>query len=448
MALNIPLPGMPGQSFLQGVDTGSTLFQRMIQPYIAREQMKLAHQLDPFRAQLLQEQISNLQNENNPNYYQGLAESVLGKQASQTQTQPHVGVPLQQNQEYSPQSLQNNLFTAPQLSALNNVPNPNFKAPMQAPSGFLEDMNDDVGSIPEHTAREIEALPPAKNAVDELAKRLFIKKKFGIDLGKTEGGVLQGAAREAADLERVKQLYGENSPVYQMAKENYDLKEQRKEALIRKAEKEDQGLKPGQKYIYEDGQRVGYASQPSPEEKKEYKGRAFFNEVYPIINEGLSQYFGKGSIYNFGSDINSYNVDAAARARIDKFLLAKRLVVPAAVKEGATLSAPNTYRTFNYLLNSLDSSDIPEKIEEMVTQYGLPKSAALKTGEKAQALLNSATEKGNKSVPAFVNHYYDENRNKPINNSGTVPMQYGGYHYDIPADQVEGLLKEGFVYAD
>ncbi len=40
MALNIPMPDLPGTSFLKGVDTGSSMFSRMIQPVIERERLK------------------------------------------------------------------------------------------------------------------------------------------------------------------------------------------------------------------------------------------------------------------------------------------------------------------------------------------------------------------------------------------------------------------------
>lgn len=41
MALGIPLPGQPGEAFMQGANLGSTLLQRMIQPKLAREKMGL-----------------------------------------------------------------------------------------------------------------------------------------------------------------------------------------------------------------------------------------------------------------------------------------------------------------------------------------------------------------------------------------------------------------------
>ncbi len=40
MALNIPNTDLPGNSFLKGVDTGSTMFSRLMQPVLEREKQK------------------------------------------------------------------------------------------------------------------------------------------------------------------------------------------------------------------------------------------------------------------------------------------------------------------------------------------------------------------------------------------------------------------------
>lgn len=40
MALNIPLPQAPGEGLLKGIDTGSSMFARMMQPVIEREKQK------------------------------------------------------------------------------------------------------------------------------------------------------------------------------------------------------------------------------------------------------------------------------------------------------------------------------------------------------------------------------------------------------------------------
>lgn len=40
MALNIPMPESPGTSFLQGIDTGSSMLSRLMQPVLERERLK------------------------------------------------------------------------------------------------------------------------------------------------------------------------------------------------------------------------------------------------------------------------------------------------------------------------------------------------------------------------------------------------------------------------
>ena len=40
MTLNIPNTDLPGNSFLKGVDTGSTMFSRLMQPVLEREKQK------------------------------------------------------------------------------------------------------------------------------------------------------------------------------------------------------------------------------------------------------------------------------------------------------------------------------------------------------------------------------------------------------------------------
>lgn len=50
MALNIPMPGQPGEAFLSGLDTGSAMFQRMMQPYL--EQQRMAQQAHQFAQDL------------------------------------------------------------------------------------------------------------------------------------------------------------------------------------------------------------------------------------------------------------------------------------------------------------------------------------------------------------------------------------------------------------
>src|ERR1700727_1014636 len=86
MALNIPNTELPGNSFLKGLDTGSSMFSRMINPVIQREnmmrqwkqhldslafqkqQMAHAERNDDLKRRVLQERLTGLHNANDPKF--------------------------------------------------------------------------------------------------------------------------------------------------------------------------------------------------------------------------------------------------------------------------------------------------------------------------------------------------------------------------------------------
>jgi cell shape-determining protein MreC len=61
MALNIPNPESPGISFLKGVDTGSSMFSRLMQPVLEREKQKQQAQQFSQELAIKKQQESRLQ---------------------------------------------------------------------------------------------------------------------------------------------------------------------------------------------------------------------------------------------------------------------------------------------------------------------------------------------------------------------------------------------------
>lgn len=111
MALNIPMPGNFGESFSRGINTGSTMFSRIMQPILEREKQKqlenhFKQQMELQKAQfarsganadltrqILQQQLLGLKNKNDPNYeinqYKALENLITGgQQAVPTQATP------------------------------------------------------------------------------------------------------------------------------------------------------------------------------------------------------------------------------------------------------------------------------------------------------------------------------------------------------------------------
>ena len=136
MALDIPMPESPGNSLLKGLDTGSTLFSRMIQPMIARERLKQAQEefqqelalkkaefarsganLD-LQRQIMQQNLLGLQHSNDPLYEFNKFKHI---QALLTNGNNSSGMPSEQHTSNVPGSISGKENTA-NLDAMKNNP--------------------------------------------------------------------------------------------------------------------------------------------------------------------------------------------------------------------------------------------------------------------------------------------------------------------------------------
>ena len=167
MPLNIPMPDLPGNALLKGLNTGSTLFSRYMQPIIQREQLaeqgqyhrgSLAHQqkqleqqalhqqqqlefqnrqlaqshaFDSLKKQMMQQQLLKLKNSNDPMHefqqIQQLAQMFGGGADNQTNTvQDSPTIPFGEGQGmFNPEAMtqsQNKPQSNPMLDALKQNP--------------------------------------------------------------------------------------------------------------------------------------------------------------------------------------------------------------------------------------------------------------------------------------------------------------------------------------
>lgn len=226
-------------------------------------------------------------------------------------------------------------------------------------------------------------------------------KNMGYDVSGSKESPLQGAAREVDDLRRFGEKVGFDSPAYKQAEAIVKAKEANRE-------RHNRGLKPGENLVYDKktGEEIGFQRDYSPAEKKEIKGRVFFNDSYPFMNKALSYYSGEESVRKFTDDVRRYKTDKAAKQRIDDFLVAQKMLASNTIKENATIGGSNTYKAFDFLRSSLDSTDIPKRLESIAKQYGLPAEAQRDAGTKMLAMLNKATNKS-ENIPAKHTEYYD-----------------------------------------
>jgi hypothetical protein len=135
MALGIPLPGLPGEALMKGINTGSNMFANLMHPILQREQQKqleehfkqeLALRKAQFARsgansdltrQLLQQQLLHATHANDPNYefnqFQALQDKIMGDRQSGTpgvqqmpQETPHIQPMGEGMGMFSPEGMQ------------------------------------------------------------------------------------------------------------------------------------------------------------------------------------------------------------------------------------------------------------------------------------------------------------------------------------------------------
>lgn len=257
--------------------------------------------------------------------------------------------------------------------------------------------------------------------------RGLIKSTLGFDPLEGETNTLEGPARDALDLKKLKDQYGENSEVYQNAKENYDASIDAKKDLRDLRARTKAGLKPGETEFFDKdtGVPLGKEVPFTQKERQVEEGNILFNELYPVVYKGASPFSGEGSIRRLENAAANYKTDPKARQLFDDFLLANKMLAATTVNEAATLNTRGTNQTYNMLKESLDAQDIPKVIARLTRQFGLPASAQLTAAMRYQKLLSDARNKAKNTVPATRKLYYNPEMQKQYEQQDTGSGQAG-----------------------
>jgi hypothetical protein len=406
MALNIPNTDLPGNALMKGINTGSSMFSRLMQPVIEREKQKqqaeqFAQELalkkqaaaraganSGLQRQILQQNLLKLQHSNDPNYeiqqLQRMIEGLNGKggsQQSEMQQSQSQQMPTQEEGQgmgmFSPEGLEQ----AQQLA-------------QQQPQ-----------AVPE----------PKQNGIDmETIKnspilRSYFKKHFGIDPAAGESNVLHGPARDAADLAKLKKEVGQDSDVYQNAKAAYDAQVDAKKDLRDLRARTKAGLKPGEKEFFDEqtGEPLGKEIPLTSAERQSEEGNILFNELYPHVYKGAAPFSGEGSIRRLEQAAAHYKTDPKAKKMFDDFLLSEKMLAATTVNEASTLKAGRTNRTYNMLKESLDAQDVPSLVKRFIKEYKLPANAQWQASMRYQQILSKARQKARKGTPATQKLFYN-----------------------------------------
>lgn len=392
--VNIPMPKGFGESLLQGADVGTSIFQRLIQPYM--EATRLAQQAQLSKAgmgqraeelALQREKFEEEKRRSSPEYF------------------------IDQMKKIQELSMPQGSETAPMGVAVPQVNLPAY-TPESSEFGMFSDLLSPPQLQSEQVLQPTQSYDITKSAETNPMMRAFLKQKFGIDFGKP-AAPYQGPAREAADLERLRQAYGEDSPVYKMAIARNKADLARREGLVEKTGLDVSGIKRGERPVYdEEGQLAGVDRPLSAKEREEVAGRNFFNTIYPQIYKGLAPFSGQGSITRIMDAANNYGVDPESTRLIDDYLLGQQLLTAGTVKEASTLASGKQKATYDQIRKSLESSDIPKKIDSFIKQFGLPASAKERAAERFQQILSDAQTQAEESIPAFRRYQFQPSGSK------------------------------------
>jgi len=448
MALNIPMPGLPGDALLKGINTGSQMFSRIMQPIIQREQLaeqgkyhqgSLAEQgkyhgglLKHYEDRLKQEAIHQAQQ-------MALAKQkearlwamaplqrqveLLRMRALQEKLDPNHEVnqikrlyELANNPEYANQSLAGNQNIQPnnellrdKLSAMGMFGQNNESMTGKGQFPMQEQMEAPEYPIPETTSKVNESSKP--NLMQMIVGGA-LKKRTGVNpFAINKESALTGAARDAESMKLLAEREGKNSETYKMAEAIQRDKKQMHEDLSAIRQRQANGLKPGDTEIKDQqtGQVIGFRKQTTDKQKEAAKNTILFNQLYPLV-QGSAKLSGPGATARFEEAARTYHTNPNSKKIIDDLLIADKAASTTAVTEASRFNAGHTNQTFNRLVDTLKSEDIPKKLKKWIKEYGIPAEANIKADKRWQEELNKAEKLANSRIPATMDYYFDPDK--------------------------------------
>lgn len=172
------------------------------------------------------------------------------------------------------------------------------------------------------------------------------------------------------------------------------------------------GLSGDKHYIFdpESHEKIGIERPYSAKERENEEGNYRFNDLFPDINNGMSDFIGKGAVGRFNTYVNAYGKDPVATQKVDDLLYAELLRTAGVLGEQATLNAGKTNVPFQAIQKSFPKSDIPNLIQRYGKELVLPSEAFRKANERFQEKLVATREKAAEAIPHYKKEYFRPER--------------------------------------
>ncbi len=160
-------------------------------------------------------------------------------------------------------------------------------------------------------------------------------------------------------------------------------------------------LKPGWQPVKNaEGHDIGVNVPMSDKQVDQWKAKEKFDVIYPFINTSLGEYSGRGSWDKFVSDVHNYKKDPEAKARIDNFGAANKLISIASTTENARIGGHATNVQLDELKKTLKSSEVAQKLEK-AGGFALPAKYAKNAGNIFKGYLDKVESTAKTNIPAY-----------------------------------------------
>ncbi len=172
-------------------------------------------------------------------------------------------------------------------------------------------------------------------------------------------------------------------------------------------------LPQGSTVVYsKDKVPIGVNERLTPKEYEKESATRQFGVAYPFINKSLSEYSGRGSNLHFEEDLLAYETDPAAKARIDNYDAAKKLLSIGKTQENARIGGHATNTQLEELGKTLNSAEINTRLVQS-KGYQLPKGYLQASGDIFKQKLDEMTKAG-QNIPYQRFRPIDEKQAKKV----------------------------------
>lgn len=154
----------------------------------------------------------------------------------------------------------------------------------------------------------------------------------------------------------------------------------------------------------------GYAFPQDKDEKLISGGRAAFNYIYPIIEEGVRPFSGTilETTTALANAVNKQSVDPNAAKQLEDFLLADKIRQSGGVKELRLIGGGMFKKTLDNITSTLANDQVQADLKKFATKNLINRDIQIRVNQRFQDILNAMSDREIKARSEYVAIYPSE----------------------------------------